>query len=244
MRVKNCLFCGAEGPLTKSHVIASQFITALPGTKEGSRFIEVRNDEYGNNRKTKVHESSKNPRENKPKVLCGKCNNSWMNEHEKKVKGLIVDLELGNNVTLTAQDQSDLALWATIAGAVRGALAFEDPVPIEDAKLIRENDQLPEGYKVWLIQGVERLDWPTRFLPGRALDGSKSGWVAWIWMGHAIFAVASELFALDFYWKLMSVAPAVKQIHPSSSNIEWPYFPESPVTWELFHGITDPGYLK
>lgn len=226
--------------MTRSHVIARQLIDALPGTKEGSRFIEVRHDNLGLNPTTDIRESSKNPRENKPKVLCGPCNNSWMKDHEQSVKDLVVSLALGNHINLTIQNQADLALWAAIAGAVRGAISFEIPLPEQDARHIRETNRLPEGYQVWLIQGEEKLDWPSRFMPANDLDGNIIGWIAWLWVGKAIFAVASEKVSMDFYWKLGRVAPLTKRIHPADRSLQWPYFDESPLTWQQFHQLTDP----
>lgn len=234
-----CLFCGDDGAMTRSHVIAQQFIDALPGTKEGSRFLEERHSESGNGSETSIRESAQNPRVNKPKVLCAKCNNSWMKDHEEAVKELVVDLALGNQVVLTKENQQDLAIWAAIAGAVRGALSFDNPLPEAEARFIRENNKLPDGYQVWLAQGEDRLDWPTRFLPATDYEGNRFGWIAWLWVGKSIFAVASTNVAMDFFLKLAQVYPVVKQIHPANIKVNWPYFEESPLTWQRFHQVTD-----
>lgn len=234
MAKRVCLFCGSDEKLTSSHVIGKRLLTALPGTNDASGYLEFPSDPE---HKPVARVNDSDPREYKPNSLCATCNNIWMEGHENTVAETLVDLAKGNRISLDDSAQKDLALWATIACMVRGSMAKHGHISKVDRLQIRARDGVPEGYCFWIIQGENRSDWPTRFQWGEDLEGNK-GWVGWLWIGQAIFVVASPLWAMTTELSLGRVGPYRRHLALERTVIEWPLYPESFLTYEEFHEVS------
>lgn len=230
MAKRVCLFCGSNGKLTSSHVIGKRLMKVLPGTADASGYFEYANIP---DHESVVRVNDSDPRESKPNSLCAKCNNVWMEEHEDAVAEILVDLAKGKKIALDFSAQKDLALWATIACIVRGSLATHNHVSQSDRLQIRERDEVPDGYRFWILQGADRPDWPTRFQWAEDLDGN-TGWVGWLWIGQVIFVVSSPLWALTTELSLGIVGPYRQYLALDNTTIEWPLYTESFLTYEQF----------
>ncbi|GEM_PF-4886875 len=203
---------------------------ALPGTKDNFGYWEYSTDPRHRpvQRVTNV-----DPREQKPNSLCRDCNNVWMERYEKEVTEVLLSLAKGESRTISRDDQEILAKWAYIACIVRATVTQQKHISEEDRRLIRRENKIPEGYRFWLYQGVERHDWPTRFQWATDTEG-RQGWVAWLWIGHAIIVVSSPLWADVFELTSGTIAPYRRHFYWDNDAIDWPLYPESFLEHEEF----------
>lgn len=81
---------------------------------------------------------------------------------------------------------------------------------------------MPPGFRVWLIYGDEpRDDLFSQHRSGHTRLGAS--WLAWFWIGHTIFMVASEGAGELLEGRLKSIDPVVRQLHPVQPDpIKWP----------------------
>lgn len=196
-------------------------------------------DEPGDGLTHSSRVSNTDPRESFMKLLCWPCNGKWMESIEKRVAPLLLQLAAGTPVALSAEDQRLISLWAVVASFIRGKLSKAPSSVINaDCESVRKTDEVPEGYKVWIVQGARRDDLPTRH--HSYLTSAGVAYLGWIWLGSTVVVVASANGAEAAMFALWRIDPIVKMIHPSESPVlEWPVFAES-----LGAGITREALLE
>jgi hypothetical protein len=144
------MFCGAAG-VTKAHVFAKSW-TDLFDEPNDTRAHEV------------VHRYT-DPSTGERRVLkraktfalmcrkvCGTCNSGWLNELEERVKHLMRDFAANTATVLGADEQADLALWATVAILIAmsmdpDAVDFADPAL---APTLYRTRKPTAGIDIWL----------------------------------------------------------------------------------------------
>lgn len=237
MAKRECLFCGSSEKLTSSHVISKNLMRDLPGSTDSSRYFELSNDP-SHIPVDRITDSD--PRETKPNALCRTCNNVWMEKHESEVAKTLTDLAMGREVTLDSKTQESIALWATIACILRGSLVKHFHISEADRRHIRNLDEVPEGYVFWIVQGDDQRSWPTRFQWADDSNGNL-GWVGWLWIGQAIFVVASPLWAVRMEMNLAGIGPYRRHLASMNSHIYWPIHPELELSYEDFWKVSSLG---
>lgn len=235
-----CVFCGSSGPLNKAHVVARSFLKGLAKSDGGLRQTNTRRHPMHGNLVESIKESDRDPRERVAKVTCHDCNGQWMARVEEAVRDLVIDIAGNNRVELNQRNSAAIALWVTAAGVVAGKLGDGPDFVSEDGAHLRAESALPPGFKVWLIYGNEsRDDLFSQHRSGLTRHGAS--WLAWFWIGHAIFTVASEGASQLLEGRLRDISPVVQQVHPvQPGTSKWPPPAASftgGITSELMHKL-------
>lgn len=217
-----CVFCGSSGPLNKAHVVARSFLTRLAKSDGGLRQTNTRRHSLRGDLIESVKESDRDPRERVARVTCHECNGQWMAGVEEAVRDLVIDIAGNIRVELNQRNSSAIALWVAAAGVLAGKLGDGPDFVSEDGAHLRAENALPSGFKVWLIYGNEpRDDLFSQHRSGLTRHGAS--WLAWFWIGHAVFMVASEGAGRLLDGRLRDIGPVVQQLHPPQpGSSKWP----------------------
>lgn len=179
-----CVFCGQDGKSTKEHVWA-KWLRKYPAydafieyeNAHGQRFVwtqpQLRLDDEDRYRQVPTPGQQVNtllPFVTVP--VCRTCNNGWMSRLEIRAEQILNQMILGQNVTVTSDQQSALAAWVT-----KAAYAYASTYPDVN------NTFTPNEY-----QEFTQLNQP----PGRVA----------IWMGHSTSAhayIGMAVIPLDLF---------------------------------------------
>jgi hypothetical protein len=179
----------------------------------------------------------------KTNEVCRTCNNGWMSELEARVKPILAPLVEGKRITLSADEQQLLAVWA-----IKTALTTQRTIPNESVwppsyvyDAIREQ-RPPTGYRVYAAevfgQGTD-AGLPLRW------DGTKSAslagvdhnvFVTVLMAGSVLFQVIGD-FRRDKSGGLPPImANHVQRIWPNPQALDWPTrsFPRGLVPMMVF----------
>ena len=142
MPQRDCLFCGASGPLTDEHVYG-KWLRKLGYTGEGVREIVP-----GDGSKPIFQRGG--PFSKTLKIVCRPCNNEWMSGMETAVEPLLTTMfnARGTSVRLDEAAQLTLARWAFKTAAVISRIKYSDPFPIAHRREFHRGDQPPRQVQV------------------------------------------------------------------------------------------------
>ena len=156
---RRCIFCKSGGPLTREHVIAGWITDILndmepsdPTPKWGLHYtaggIVERNRRHPAGEPTVI-----------VRTVCEACNSGWLSDLERRVKPVMEPMVRGRGVTLSMEQQIDVATWASKTVA---ALEFHEPTTAvtkpEDRRLIRGELRPPHHHLVRLACRKEYLE--------------------------------------------------------------------------------------
>ncbi|MFF8187751.1 hypothetical protein ACF044_10885 [Microbacterium sp. NPDC016588] len=188
-----CMFCGESRKLTGAHIIARNAIRRHLPKLHGPH------DRYDTWIGTDGEHSSTVKRINidgldqQVKRACVRCNGAWMGGIENEIGAHVVNLALGNELTLSAHEAGRIAVWAGVVSMLR---ASQDPgisaVDPADPRWMHATSQLPPGYVVRLVHGELLWDFATRhqrFTVPTADGGLVLSHSTMFWIGHAVFLV-------------------------------------------------------
>ena len=146
----HCIFCAATG-VTKAHVFAKSWTNLF--------------DEPNDTQEHEVVHRHTNPGTGEQHVIkrartfalvsrkvCAECNSGWLNELEERVKPVMADFAANRPVVLSADEQADVALWASVAILIAmsmdpDAVDFADPAL---AQTIHRTSRPSAGMDIWL----------------------------------------------------------------------------------------------
>jgi hypothetical protein len=162
-----CIFCNQDKP-TKEHVLPAWLSAVLPG---GGDFNFTRQQEDGS-----VNAWSTPALNLTVKRVCGPCNHGWMSQLESRVKPLLTPLIHGQPLTLSREEQTAIAVWATkMAIVVEQTRIGKPTIPPAYRQHLRQHLQPPVGTHVWMARyGGARTIWFDRF-DGNLDSSQKSG---------------------------------------------------------------------
>lgn len=139
---RDCLFCGASGPLTDEHVYG-KWLRKLGYTGEGVREIVP-----GNGSKPIIQRGG--PFSKTLKIVCRKCNNEWMSGMETDAEPLLTTMfnARGTSIRLDEPAQLTLARWAFKTAAVLSRIDYSDPFPLAHRREFHQADQPPQHVQI------------------------------------------------------------------------------------------------
>ncbi len=146
----HCLFCDAAG-VTKAHVFAKSW-TGLFDEPNDTREHEVvhryTDPDTGKQREMKRAKTFALI----SRKVCKTCNSGWLSELEERVKPLMASFAANRPVVLSADEQTDLALWASAATLIAmsmdpAAADFADPAL---AQMLYRTRRPTVGMDIWL----------------------------------------------------------------------------------------------
>src|ERR1035441_6850782 len=173
---RRCLFCEADGTLSREHVWPRWIATLLPdGHRFSSRGAVGRHGSQPEARFGEVFESVDSCSWT-ARVVCGSCNSGWMSSLESAAQPILAPLLTGESTTLCGADISVVLRWAVKTSIVISA-GTGNPWRLEprQAKALRGGSvpkviarvalaRVPQGLDGWVH--VERLKAQVSDRPG------------------------------------------------------------------------------
>lgn len=155
-----CAFCGADGPLTREHVLRDRFNALLPTGSGRRRDVASYRDRSGPWRFVE-REYPGQAYSSAVRAVCANCNNGWMEQLETKVEQDLLAIVRGEAVTLADDRLTDLALWAVKTTLVRRLADPDDGehLPRRHYERVRAG-QVPPGTLVLATSAQCALDGP------------------------------------------------------------------------------------
>lgn len=160
-----------------------------------------------------------------PRVLCGRCNGTWMSSIEQTAAPAVAQMVRGESMALGAETQRAVAAWSLAVSILRAELvpgghSFDRAA----AYAFREHGLEAVDIGIWAVN----VDLTQRGLLGGAAttyvrgeaDGVE-GAVALIWLRRVCFIIAHEPYRSRFERSLRGIAPAVARL-PSNDGLPWP----------------------
>lgn len=87
----------------------------------------------------------------KIKVPCTQCNNGWMSRIENEARPILTPLIVGDNATISTEDQKKIAAWAALRTII---IEFDDPSTIAVSptmrKQIAKDGEPDSNWDVWI----------------------------------------------------------------------------------------------
>jgi hypothetical protein len=91
----------------------------------------------------------------KLKAVCARCNNTWMSRIENKVARILLNMIVGTSITLSPEEQVDLATWASLKSIVFEPVAQYAEVSTASDRSILKLESRPPGHaSVYLARYV------------------------------------------------------------------------------------------
>lgn len=194
------------------------------------------------------------PHSRRIRCVCGDCNSGWMSRLQEEVRPYLVPLLIGDSTKLRTRGQTKLAAWAAMT-AMSGEFLEKESVAVSarDRKLLRQNGQPPEHWRIWIGQHQrkshplwshnaialtkEKIERPTEIVPGGHNTQSTT-----ICLGkHLVVHIISSQVGrrLIRKWRFRSdVEAKLEQIWPVRRLvISWP--PPSPLLDDDIHYIAN-----
>lgn len=148
---RQCVFCGASGPMTREHVWPDWL--SRTGFSNEPTVIES-----GSLNRLPAKLGPMRPLSTTVKAVCDKCNNGWMSRLEQVIKPVLTPIISGQRTLIEEPALARLALWALKTAVVAMLLSQGDddsspPVPSRDYVDIynsRELFQPPMSVLAWV----------------------------------------------------------------------------------------------
>lgn len=109
----HCIFCAATG-VTKAHVFAKSWTNLFDEPNDTQEHEVVHRHTNPGTGEQHVIKRAKTFALVSRKV-CAECNSGWLSELEERVKPVMADFAANRPVVLSADEQADVALWASVA---------------------------------------------------------------------------------------------------------------------------------
>ncbi len=218
------MFCDATG-VTKAHVFAKSW-TGLFDEPNDTREHEV------------VHRytspSTGEQREMKraktfaliSRKVCGTCNGGWLRELEERVKPLMAHFAAGTPVVLSADEQADLALWASVATLIAmsqdpDAAGFADPAL---ARTLHRTRRPTAGMDIWLgANSHGEMGWfGSHTLKFPQAVEHEGAWGATVSFGHAVIHLVNHDLPDQRLRLKQEVRRSLRRIWAPQERVSWP----------------------
>lgn len=232
------MFCGAR-PLTKTHLLALQFLPHFPAVDGYSTRRDWHDDGVAEPTERHIHRDGP-ALEVWVKRACWPCNGEWMAGIENQIAAPLIEMAWGEKGLLTRDGMLSLATWATIVAMLRGAAAADvtalDP---RDPVFLRQNSSPPPGYRVWAVH--TEADWGFVDRHSRLLVEGNKGHMTWFVVGQVGFVVADQhgsVKVLPLMDELTGAATPLFPLDDAGPGMAWPLKGE--VTVEALRQIPEP----
>ena len=152
-RSMSCIFCGAEGKMSREHVFPRWLEELFPDLGEVDylrRLVTFSTDEH--------HERPGPSFDVVVKDVCRNCNHGWMGRLEGQARPILTPMLLDEPRLLTAVEQHIAATWATKTMlTMQGAnIGGERVVSLERYRWFYEHQMPLSGSHIWLCRYSDR----------------------------------------------------------------------------------------
>jgi hypothetical protein len=218
------MFCDATG-VTKAHVFAKSWTSLFDepnDTREHRVAHHYTDPDTGERRLMKRAKTfalwSRN--------VCGACNSGWLNKLEERVKPLMAHFAADTPVVLGADEQADLALWASIATLVAmssdpQAVNFANP---ELARTLYRTRRPTAGMDIWLgANSHGEMGWFRSHTLNIAHVPDKEGaWGATISFGYVVIHIVCHDIPSQRMRLKGDAQRSMRRIWGTHDRVAWP----------------------
>lgn len=149
---KKCIFCGAQGNISKEHFWPEWLAPHIPQAAESRRISGVLASEGKQPQQLlSLSERDGSVLTKKFRVVCKNCNNGWMSQTESAVKPTLIALINRSKLALSSEDAQLLALWVSVK-AIVGEYSTENTALtiLEDRRLVCTDNTIPEYFRIFV----------------------------------------------------------------------------------------------
>jgi len=220
----HCIFCDSTG-VTKAHVFARSWTELFDEPNETRehevvhRYTDPVTGEQHVMKRAKTFALI-------GRKVCGGCNSGWLNELEERVKPLMADFAADRPVVLGAEEQADLALWASVATLISmsmdpDAVDFADPAL---ARTIHRTRRPTAGMDIWLgANSHGEMGW----VGSHSLNISHApepggAWGATITFGYAVIHVVCHEVPEERMRLKGDARRSLRRIWGTRQRVSWP----------------------
>ncbi|MCP3682534.1 MAG: hypothetical protein GY861_07565 [bacterium] len=224
---RQCIFCGNK-PVTNEHVFGTWLSPLFPAPTAKQMFID---------RETFVKGQSTNITRRYPlnidlqvKQVCSSCNSGWMSNLENEVMAILPEIFNGTKSSITYDEQSILASWATKTAITIQYTDKRPLVPIRRRKWLLNNRTPPPDTSVWIArydgEGLATVISKDLFVEGNAKSLSHPNGQVVLFSIGSVFFVVLCLYLKNAEYRLefpTSIEKHLFQIWPSKGqDVNWP----------------------
>lgn len=220
-----CILCDSR-PTTRAHILGRVLRDEFPTDNQSTTAFQTEHSRDHSVIQTTRH--GRGLTDFQPKVLCARCNGSWMGPMEEKALPILAAMSRGEEAVLTKEAQADIAAWAVAATILRGEVDPDlKPFGNAAARAFRSGGLGAAEVEVWLAQverSIERLSvWPVghTYLYDERLD--VEGVTAIFWLRSVCLVVASSAHARYVSQRMPVIGKAAVRLWPAAANpAHWP----------------------
>jgi hypothetical protein len=220
----HCIFCGATG-VTKAHVFAKSWTNLFDepnDTREHEVVHRYTDPDTGEQEVTKRAKTFALM----SRKVCGRCNGGWLSRLEERVKPLMADFAANRPVVLSADEQTDLALWTSVATLIAmsmdpAAADFADPAL---ARTLQRTRRPTVGMDVWLgANSHGEMGWfRSHALKMPPAPARKGAWGATIAFGYAVMHVVCHDVPEQRMRLKRDARRSMRRIWGPQDRVAWP----------------------
>ena len=191
---RRCAFCsGSE--LTKEHIWPKWAAVHFPRTPHDQRFEVLRAEEIKSRTVTSFDRRERHGHTTTKtvKVVCRRCNGSWMGTLEEQARPFLETMLLGKPAVLDPKAQELVARWVTLKMMVIDLATPADTVFLaEDRAKFMKLGTIPIGMKIWLFP-YSGADWRSAMRQDSYLIGTSP-----VGLPHGSLAKNTKSLTLGF----------------------------------------------
>lgn len=224
---RKCIFCGKK-PVTKEHIFGAWLSPLFPAPPGKQMFVDM-----GEFTKGQINNANRRFPQNldlKVKQVCSSCNNGWMSRLERKALEIIPALYTGEKSSISPDDQSLLASWATKTAVTVRYLEKQPLVPLRRREWLFQNHTPPSDTSVWIARydgdGIATIISKDLFIKGNQISLNRPNGQLVLFSIGSLFFIVLSMYLRDAKIRVEFPNLAKEhlyQIWPSNGqNISWP----------------------
>ena len=150
-----CIFCGGGGvrgnPMSKEHLWPEWMHPYLPKIPNARNWTAITLQTRDSMKTTRKKPQTGHVFTKQIKVVCKKCNETWMGDIEKNMKPILKPIVQGQSTIIDNDSLTKLAIWLTLKFLV--ADYDREAIPVATAKILsafKNHQRMPSGLKIWI----------------------------------------------------------------------------------------------
>ncbi len=157
--------------------------------------------------------------------VCGRCNSGWMSQLEQRVAPLMAAFAENTSMILNADEQADLALWATVASLIAMSLdpearGFADPTLAPE---IYRSRRPTAGIDIWLGANAHgEMGWFDSHSLNLREASEQRAWGVTIQFGYAVIHLMCHDLPDQRIRLKRNAVRSLRRIWGTRDRVAWP----------------------
>ena len=150
---KLCIFCSTAGKMTREHIWGKWLKQFVRRDMNKHHFHAQRIPRPGAPTTSLTHLKAGDPLSSQVRVVCTKCNNTWLSRIQEEAKPILIPLIRGQRSALGENAQKKLSAWCAMA-TMTAEYIDPDPysvaIPQKDRDWLMNTGAAPPGWRIWI----------------------------------------------------------------------------------------------